>query len=521
LYVAEADNNAVAVFSLPDNRLAGRIPTDWYPTALAVAGDSLLVLSAKGRPPAANPGGPTPLVGERDVTQYTLGQLTGTIAAIAPPRVGSDALDELSARVARVNFWNAKARESRARAQYPPFEHVIYIIKENRTYDQVLGDLAVGDGDTSLVLFPRSVTPNHHALAERFGVYDRFHVNAEVSADGHNWSMAAYATDYTVKTSQQNYSGRGRTYDYEGTNREDWDSTRMMARAPEDDAAEPGNGYLWNSAERAGITFRNYGEFVTPAMGAEDDVIKKVYVGLKPFLARNTSRAFPGYDLSIPDQRRADVFIQELRAFDARNELPRLIIMRLPNDHTEGAAAGRPTPRAHVADNDLALGRVIEALSKTRFWGRTVVFVLEDDAQDGPDHVDSHRSPLFVISPWAAGGLHHRWANTTDVLATIAEILGLGSLSQFDHYGEPLRDVWRSTPDTRPYTALVPAVPLDEKSPRNTGAARMSERLSLRYEDRGDDETFNRILWMAVKGENVPYPGAREASAPEWAKPAP
>ena len=514
LYVAEADNNAVAIFDLATGTLAGRVPTDWYPTALAtVAGDSLLILSAKGGPPQANPGYSKPHRKDPD-SQYTLGQLYGTIATIAAPRSGSTALADLSRRVAAANLWEGRAPT--VADGYPPIEHVIYVIKENRTYDQVLGDLPQADGDTSLVFFPRPVTPNHHALAERFGIFDRFFVNAEVSADGHNWSTAAYATDYLEKTVQSNYSDRGRHYDYEGTNRSDWDLDRMGTAVPADDVNEPANGYLWDLAEKAHITLRNYGEFVIGVPAVKGGPAAS-YRGIKPFLVPNTDSSFPGFDLHIQDQHRADIWIAELNEFVQQGRMPALEIVRLPNDHTEGASAGRPTPRAHMADNDLALGRMIEALSKTPFWKSTVVFVLEDDAQDGPDHVDSHRSPLLVISPWARAGLHRRWANTTDVIATIAGLLNLGSLSQFDHYGEPLRDIWRESPDLAPYTALVPSVSLDERTPARSVGTRESSRFDFSAEDRINDDQFNRVLWAAIKGKDVPYPGGRAASVPEWA----
>jgi phospholipase C len=405
--------------------------------------------------------------------------------------------------VARANLWDAPTQ---ARKRYPPIEHVVYIIKENRTYDQVLGDLPQADGDTSLVYFGLAVTPNHHALAERFGIYDRFFVNAEVSPDGHNWSMAAYTTDYLQKTIPSNYSSRGRSYDYEGTNR-GWG----MENSPEDDVAEPANGYLWDLAQRKGITFRNYGEFVV-GEGVDRDKLPSGYRGLKPFLVTHTNEKFPAYDLGIPDQRRADVWLEEFAEHVRTGVMPQLEIVRLPNDHTSGARANAPTPRAMVADNDLALGRIISALSHSPFWKSTVVFVLEDDAQNGPDHVDSHRSPMIVVSPWATGGVLHRFTNTTDVLRTIEELLGLDALSQFDHYGRPLRDIWRNSPDLRPYDMLTPSVPLTEKNPARGAAATASAKLELDIEDQADEDAFNRILWQVAKGPAAPYPGIRRMS---------
>ena len=516
LYVAEADANAVALFHLTpassgiagargDDRLAARIPAGWYPTALLARGDTLLVATGKGRGTRANPDGPFP-VSARDRRQppgrnTTLAQLDGSFMMLPVATENDEALARYTARVSRANGWT----EPRAAAhRYPPFEHVVYVVKENRTYDQVLGDLPLADGDTSLVLFGRPVTPNHHALAERFGIFDRFFVNAEVSADGHNWSMAAYATDYVQKTVQPHYSSRGRSYDYEGTNR---------GAIPDDDVAEPARGYLWNLAQQKGITFRNYGEFVVPG-DADPQVLPVGYRGNKPFLAAHTSPRFPGYDLSITDQRRADVWIAEHEEFARRGVMPALQIVRLPNDHTAGARAGSPTPRAMVADNDLALGRIVAALSRGPFWKSTVVFVLEDDAQNGPDHVDSHRSPLLVISPYTRAGVVHRFANTTDVLRTIEEILGLDALSHFDYFGRPLREIWSDAPDLSPVTALTPAVSLTETNPAGTPEARESAALDLRIEDVADEERFNRILWRTVKGA-VPYPGVRRGAVLE------
>lgn len=523
LFVAEADNNAVAVFDLSPatggyaarpgspktDRLVGRIPVGWYPTALALAGDTLLVANGKGRGTRPNPDYPTPL--ERRLPgepTYTMGQLSGTLMTLMPADVRGPALARHSQTVRRANRWDQRVR---TRPQYPPFEHVIYIIKENRTYDQVFGDMPEGDGDSSLVFFGRAISPNHHALADRFGLFDRFFVNAEASPDGHNWSMAAYTTDYLQKTVPSNYSGRGRTYDWEGTNR-----GSVPSDSGREDVNEPAKGYLWDLAQKAGITFRNYGEFVVPENVRETDEMPPGYRGNKPFLAANTNRRFPGYNLEIPDQLRADVWIAELNEFVAKGELPKFQIVRLPNDHTAGGAAGRPTPQAYMADNDLALGRMIEALSNTPFWRNTVVFVLEDDSQNGPDHVDSHRSPFLVISPYNRPGVIHRWTNTTDAIATMSEILGLGSLSQFDFFGRPLRDIWAATPDLTPYKRLTPAVPLDQKNPTSGPDAEASLGLDLRFEDIADEDLFNRVLWRIIKGPAVPYPGITRMSALEW-----
>ena len=520
LFVAEADNNAIGIFDLSNvtsgvagatgnDLLAGRVPAGWYPTAVTAIGDTLYALNGKGRGTSPNVGYPQPGRGVHTTAPrtYTLGQLSGTLTVSGEARAAGLALAQLSTRVDRANGWRDVARS----APYPPIRHVLYIIKENRTYDQIFGDMTQGDGDTSLTFFPRAISPNLHALADRFGLYDRFFVNAEVSPDGHNWSTAAYVTDYTEKTVPSNYSNRGRSYDYEGTNR-----NRLPADDDADDVAEPASGYLWDLAQRAGLSFRNYGEFVIPDNVGADARMPAGYKGAKPFLAANTNREFPAYDLTIQDQRRADVFLAELARFVAQGSLPRLMILRLPNDHTSGGRANAPTPAAYMADNDLALGRIVEGLSNTPFWKDLAIFVLEDDAQNGPDHVDSHRSPMLVISPYARPGAHHRFANTTDVIATMEEILGLGALSQFDYYGRPLRDIWNTTPDLRPYRALPPGVPLTQRNPGTGLDARESARLALEFEDTADEDAFNRILWRIAKGASAPYPGATRMPSLEW-----
>ena len=487
LFVAEADTNAVAVFALSakasgvggargDDRLAGRIPSQWYPTALAAApAGGLLVVNGKGRGAGPNPGQVQPgQPNPNDSTTYTLGQLNGTITVLPAASWNGD-LTGASRRVAAANGWNVSPQPRR----YPPFEHVIYILKENRTYDQVLGDLPQGDGDKSLNFFPREVAPNHHALAERFGLYDRFFVNAEVSNQGHPWSTSGYVTDYLEKTTPSSYSDR----------RDDGDTG---------EADEPAGGWLWGIAREKGITFRNYGETMEQAKGPGGETVWKTK---RKGLAEVSNLRYPGWDLTISDQTRADIWLDDLHEFEKSGKMPALELLWLTNDHTAGARADQPTPRAYMADNDYALGRILEALSKSPFWKSTVVFVLEDDAQSGPDHVDSHRSVLLTVSPYNRPGTLHRFVNTTDVLATIEGILGLRSFSHFDHYGRPLADVFTAKPDLRPYEALPLAVPWTEVNPPKTPAAMLSARLNLSIPDSGQDALFNTVLWRAVKGE--------------------
>jgi hypothetical protein len=287
--------------------------------------------------------------------------------------------------------------------QQSPIQHVIYIVKENRTYDQVLGDLGKGNGDPSLTLFGEAVSPNHHKLAREFVLLENFYVSADVSADGHNWSTAAIAPDYVQKLWPNSYGGRRKRYDYEGS----------------DPAATPPAGYIWTNAAAAGVSMRNYGYFVNnrPEPGPNGEQVITVRDStLNPV----TNFRFRGFDLSYPDVERAKVFLGDLAQFETNREMPRFILLRLGNDHTSGTKAGAVAPRSAVADNDLALGMIVEAVSKSRFWPTTAIFVLEDDAQNGADHVDSHRSPAFIISPWARrGAIDSTLYNTTSMLRTM------------------------------------------------------------------------------------------------------
>ena len=483
MFVAEADNNAVALFDISaeerpgapgKDRLVGRMPTDWYPTAVLDSPTGLLVLNGKGHGSKPNPDGPIPGEGITRPLGYDLGQLNGTLR-ILPDRLSAPELSQLSDRVATANNWNTKHSDLR----YPPFKHVVYIIKENRTYDQVLGDLKEGDGDPNLVFFGQAVSPNHHALALRFGLFDRFFTNAEVSSQGHIWSTAAYVTDFGEKVIPSAYSDRRAGVDGE-------------------EIDEPNDGFLWTLAAKAGVSFRDYGEMVAVPEGwpvTQREVVPDV------------SPTYPAFDLKTLDQVRADAWIAELQQFVKDGNMPQLEIMHLPNDHTAGGRAGFRTPRALMADNDLALGRIVEALSKSPYWRDTVVFVLEDDSQAGPDHVDCHRSPFFAISAYNRPGTIHRFVNTTDVVAAIEDILGLDRLSKFDYFSRSLATLFQSTPDMAPYTAVKPQTDMNELNPPKTAAAALSEGLDLRAADRVNDALFNKILWMIVKnGEPEPTP---------------
>jgi DNA-binding beta-propeller fold protein YncE len=478
LFVAEGGNNAVALFNVATGRLMGRIPTDWYPTAVLPLPGQLLVVSGKGHGSHANPDGPVPARGIERPLGYALGQLNGSLRKWTVD-FHAPILADYSKRVAAANDWD----HARSSSRYPPFKHIVYIIKENRTYDQVFGDMREGDGDPALVFFDDRVSPNHHALARRFGLFDRFFTNAEVSSQGHIWSTAAYVTDYGERLVPSMYSDRRGTVDGE-------------------EIDEPEGGFLWTLAKKRSVTFRDYGEMVTGPRG---------WPTTQRDLGTDVCPTYPPFNMEIPDQRRADAWIAELDQFGRRGAMPQLEILHLPADHTAGGAPGLCTPRACMADNDLALGRIVEALSKSPFWADTLVLVLEDDSQAGPDHVDSHRGPLLAISAYNRPGVVHRFVNTTDVVAAIEDILGLGRLSTFDYFSRPLADVFGAAPDLTPYRAIVPDVDLDEKNPSKTAAAAMSATLNLKMADRVNDEQFNRILWLMLKS-GAPFPQSRHAA---------
>ena len=482
LLVAEADNNAIAVFEVATGKLLGRVPTDWYPTAVAENNGGLQVVSGKGHGTHANPDGPIPLTDwpNGNPTAYTLGQLNGSLRVV-PSAMTETQLAAFTKRVVAANNW----QQNQVSRRYPPFRHVVYVIKENRTYDQVLGDIKEGDGDASLVYFPDiTVTPNHHALARRFGLFDRFFVNAEVSSQGHIWSTAAYVTNYGEKVVPSGYAGK----------RADMDG---------EESDEPERGFLWTLANRSGITFRDYGEMVKGNPGwpvTQHDLGADVNLDYVPM------------DLVTQDQKRADVWIAELQRFVRAGNMPQLEVVWLPMDHLAAGRPGKCTPRACMADNDLAFGRIVQALSNSPYWKDTVIFVVEDDAQAGPDHTDSHRAPFYAISAYNRSGTVHRFINTTDVVAAIEDILGMGRLSKFDYFSRSLADIFASAPDLTPYDPTIPKQDLNEKNPPNTAAARMSEGLDLSAPDRVDDQLYNRVLWLMLKGE-VPQPIAQNHAA--------
>ncbi|MFC7667856.1 alkaline phosphatase family protein [Hymenobacter humi] len=374
-----------------------------------------------------------------------------------------------------------------------PIKHVFYIIKENRTYDQVLGDVPAGNGDASLCLFPEKVTPNHHALTRDFVLLDNFYVDAEVSADGHNWSTAAYATDFVEKSWPTNYSGRGGSYDFEGARGE---------------VAQPKDGFLWDYCLRAGRSFRSYGEFVFQGKPT------------LPAIAKNFCKKFPGFDMDIPDVERERIWEQDFDSLVAAKAVPNLSIIRLPNDHTLGAIKGALHPLSFAADNDLALGRLIEHLSRSPVWKESVVMVVEDDAQNGPDHVDAHRSTAYLVGPHVRRHtVVHTAYTTSGMLRTLELILGLPPMSQYDAAAVPLWACFTSKPNLAPYNLRPATTPLTVRNTAFNAPARRALKFDLSREDAAPDLAFNENIWQAIRGEHsrMPAPGA----APSCAKPRP
>jgi YVTN family beta-propeller protein len=499
LFVACSDANAAAVVDIANDRsrVEGFIPTGWYPTAVrALANGTLVVLNGKGSRSYPNAqDGPNPSrrsipahPGEPAVAPQYIGNIqTGTASWIDPFTV-----EQLNAWTANA-LANSPYRDPKLDepSPLPNIEHVIYIVKENRSYDQVLGDMKEGNGDPSLVLFGENVTPNLHKLAREFVLFDNFYVNGDVSADGHNWSTAAIAPDYVQKMWPNHYAERRSTFDFE----------------EQDPTSLPPAGYLWTNAAAAGVSLRNFGYMVNnkepaPALGAEQ------IAGVRdPVLAKVTNPLYRGFDLGYPDVERTKVFLNELAEFEKTGNMPRLIVMRLGNDHTSGTAAGKIAPLSAAADNDYAVGQLVEGVSRSRFWPNTAIFILEDDAQNGPDHVDSHRSPAFLISPWAGRhAVDSSMYNTTSMLRTMEFLLGLKPMTHFDAGARPMTAAFQTQPDPAPYAAEKPRISLLDRNPAHTAAADRAAHMNFEEADQNDDDELNDILWRAIRHDAPPPP---------------
>lgn len=508
LFIANADNNSLAVFDVARpgfSKSMGFIPTGWYPTNVKVIGKTIFVANGKGFSSSPNPYGPNPLVANQTViyqqgdsskptkVQYIAGLFRGSLSIIPIP-----AAQKLAgyARQVYQNSPYSKGGESAAhsekgnpipanKGEKSPIKYVFYIIKENRTYDQVLGDMKEGNGDPSLVLFGENITPNQHALARQFVLLDNFYCNAEVSADGHNWSLGGYATDYLEKTWPTSYGGRGGHYDAEGHR----------------EIANNKGGFLWDFCQRAGVSYRTYGEFADN------------YKANIPSLKDHFCPYFTSWDQTVRDTTR---FYQWRREFDsllAINKVPQLNTLRFINDHTEGLRKNRPTPFAHVADNDLAVGLFVDYLSHSRIWNETAIFIVEDDAQNGADHVDAHRTTAYVAGGFVKRGfVDHTLYSTTSMVRTIELILGLPPMSQYDAAATPMWRCFAAETDPTSFNALPIKVDLTDKNVAVNEWQRRSETFNFAKEDAVPDLEFNRVLWHGIKGSQVPFPAPKRAA---------
>jgi YVTN family beta-propeller protein len=521
LYVANADNNNVAVvdISVPGrSQVKGFIPTGWYPTSLAVTldGKQLLIGVGKGLQTKANPREPASAKPERETDgaeprrlppyPYIGTTLSGSLSIVALDD------DKALARETETVYRNCPYSDKLLTdAPYPsrtaiptkvgdpsPIKHVLYIIKENRTYDQVFGDLTQGNGDPSLVMFGREVTPNHHKLAEDYVLLDNLYCNGHVSADGHPWSTMAYNTDYIARNWALTYSSRAGVHD---------DDDGDLASAP--------SGYLWDACARAGLAYRSYGEYGR-RVSQPDGSFKMD--GAVPGLVGHMC---PDYGIAtkagarVRDTDNADTFIREFRNFEKTGTLPQFMVMSLGEDHTTGTRPGTFTPRACVASNDVALGRIIDAVSHSKYWPEIAVFVIEDDAQNGPDHVDAHRTVGLVVSPFTRRKqLDSTQYSTVSMLRTIELILGLPPLSQFDAAARPMFASFTDKADLTPYEALPPQIDLNALNSLTAYGAERSLKMDFDEYDKIDDFELNEILWRAVKGQDAPIPpAARRAIA--------
>ncbi|MCX6258495.1 MAG: bifunctional YncE family protein/alkaline phosphatase family protein [Bacteroidia bacterium] len=502
LYVANADNNCLAVFDVTTpghSNGSGFIPTGWYPTCVRMAGKKILVANGKGLSSFPNPKGPNPVQKKNKVeyqagdpkkaeeVQYIGGLFKGTLSVISLPEN-----KQLSAWTQQVyaNTPYKKEKELQTNGmqgnpvpqhvgEISPIKYVFYIVKENRTYDQVLGDMPQGNGDTSLVLFGKKYTPNQHALASEFVLLDNFYVDGEVSADGHNWSLGAYATDYLEKNWPTSYGGRGGSYDAEGTR----------------EIANNKNGFIWDYCKKFGVTYRTYGEFADN------------YKANIPVLEGHLCKHFTSWDQKVMDTTRFRQWKHDFDSLLSIHQLPQLNTLRFINDHTEGMKIGRPTPFAEVADNDLAVGLFVDYLSKSPVWNECAIFIVEDDAQNGPDHVDAHRSSAYVAGGFVKQSfVDHTPYSTSSFLRTIELILGLPPMSQYDAASEPLWRCFEPLASHPAFKVRPPQTDLFEKNTAYNEWQKKSEEFDFGREDRAPDQELNEVIWIACRGSSKPCP---------------
>lgn len=508
LYIANADNNFISVFDIriPGfSKSKGFIPTGWYPTNIRVVSKNIYVTNGKGFSSFPNPQGPQPInlntlsethkgeLSGSNKLQYIGSLMKGSISIIPTP----DQLKlNLYSKMVYENTPYNKQKEQNPDGEFgnpipmklgntSPIKYIFYILKENRTYDQVFGDIPEGNGDSSLCLFGEKITPNQHKLAREYTLYDNFYVDAEVSADGHNWSLGALANDYLEKTWPTSYGRRG-------------GATEGMGRRT---IANNIDGYIWDFCKKAGVSYRTYGVF-------QDNEKANI-----PSLRGNECSYFSTFYLNqIRDTTRFQQWKQDFDSLLAINKVPQFNSIRLGNDHTQGLAVGKPTPYACVADNDLAVGLLVEHLSNSSIWKESAIFILEDDAQNGPDHVDAHRSTALVVSPYTKRKfVDQTMYSTSSMLRTMELILGLPPMTQYDAAATPM---WRSFTSNTNFTSFksVPSnIDLNEKNIAKTKIAELSSKLDFSDVDLINDKLFNEILWKGIKGEKSVVPATKRS----------
>ncbi len=572
LYAANSGSDAVAVFSTHNLKPksaaqpTGFIPTEWYPTALAMKGNTLYVATAKGKgtgpnaDPQPQPANPSANQSQRMRRPHTyIGTLLHGSLATVDLATAQRELPQLTSEVVASNMMQAAAQHIQFQSGANPIHHVIYIIKENRTYDQIFGDLGAGNGDPSLTMYGRSITPNLHKLALQFGVLDNFYDSGEVSGDGHVWSNAAISSDYTEKTWQQSYRGNARVYDFEGVVEHGYPLTEGIP-----DINEPASSYIWTNLARHGKTLYHFGEYIattfcgeaaeapiekSPLAGTPEPAPKHCKVAAiqkgqpiptnygggvspypwaiplisenvatKPELKGHFDPLFPDFNLKFPDQLRVEEFLTHFRSWEADRQqghdtMPQFVMLRLANDHTAGTTPGSPTPQASVSDNDLAVGRAVEAISHSKFWDDTAFFILEDDAQDGADHVDAHRSIALVVSKYspksAQPTVDSTFCTTVSFLHTMEDLLGLPPMNNNDAFSPLIASLFAGSGDQpvydADYTNRDNGLIYTANTPKSPGA-KESSKMDFTHEDRADARKLNVILWREAMGDKpVPW----------------
>ena len=504
LYVANAGNNDIAAVELArkqgqKDKVAGLIPTGWYPTTVTLThdGSRLLVTNAKGLGAGPNPGGPNPTKAGLDYSQYVASMITGTLSEIRTP--SRDELAHYTAQVRANNRFDAGGRANGPAAVVPvrpgdpsPIKHVIYIVKENRTYDQVLGSLGKGDGDPSLNLFGDESAPNHRQLARQFVTLDNFYADGAVSSDGWDWATASESNAYNEHLWPVAYSSRGRSDD-------------IYTNPATDPGKITGDSRIWDRLDDSGISYRNFG------MWASGPLPAKVFP-TELRLGAHTDPNYASQNGDIKDVTRADEWIKEFNGSVADGLLPTMQFIRLANDHTFGTSVGKPTPKAAVADNDLALGRIVDAVSHSKYWKDTAIFITEDDAQNGPDHVDAHRTVALVVSPYTqTGKVDSTMYSTVSMMRTMELLAGVGPLTQFDAAATPMTASFTTKPDFKPYSAITPTQSLDELNTTSAPMAAQSSRMNFSQADAAPEQQLNEAIWKSVKGVDSLMPAPRQA----------